>query len=62
MTPLIIPLYKEELKKYRRKLAAVMDEQFKEALICLLAALKAGYSIENAFIEAQKDMEYRFGK
>lgn len=62
LLPCTIPLYKEEKEKYQRKQAAIMDEQFKEALICLLAALKAGYSIENAFIEAQKDMEYRFGK
>jgi len=39
-----------------------MDNQFKEALISMLAAIKAGYSIENAFVETQKDLEYRFGK
>ncbi len=35
---------------------------FKEALQSMVVALKAGYSVENAFLESYKDMDYRFGK
>jgi len=62
LLPFTYFLYKGEKIKYRKKQAAIMDNQFKEALISMLAAIKAGYSIENAFVETQKDLEYRFGK
>lgn len=37
-------------------------EEFKEAMISVKGGLCAGYSIENAFIETRKDMNYLYGE
>lgn len=36
--------------------------QFRDAMQSVLTAMKAGYSVENAFMEAQGDMELLYGK
>lgn len=36
--------------------------QFKDAIFSVLTSLKAGYSIENSFLEARKDMDILYGK
>lgn len=36
--------------------------QFREAILAVSASLNSGYSIENAFCEAGKDMEVLYGK
>ena len=36
--------------------------QFKDCLVCVAGAMRAGYSIENAWNEAAKDMERQYGK
>ncbi|MCR4748921.1 MAG: type II secretion system F family protein [Lachnospiraceae bacterium] len=36
--------------------------QFKEALVSINGSYRAGYSLENAFIEAEKDMSTFYGK
>lgn len=35
--------------------------QFKECILSVAASLKAGYAIENAFMESRKDMELLYG-
>ena len=58
---LFVPFSILYVKKQRRQKAAErkwkLNLQFKEAMIALSSALQAGYSIENAFIEAKKDLE-----
>lgn len=45
------------IKKQRN----VLELQFKECILSVAGLLKAGYSIENAFRESEKDMELLFG-
>lgn len=37
-------------------------EQFKECILSVSANLKAGYAVENAFLESMADMQMMFGK
>lgn len=60
-SPLLFLYYRLEHKKLLKKKAERLEEHFKEALLSVLSALKAGHSIENAFKEAYRDLEYRFG-
>lgn len=60
-SPLLVFYYRYEQRKRAKKRAEELTLHFKEALLSVLAALKAGYSVENAFAEAYKDLEYRFG-
>lgn len=50
---------KKELCIKRKKLLQV---QFKEALVSVRGSLLAGYALENAFLEAKKDMADFYGK
>lgn len=60
---LLFPLYyRFQLQKLCKQKKEAMALYFKEALQSMVAALKAGYSVENAFFESYKDMDYRFGK
>lgn len=36
-------------------------EQFKECILSVEASLRAGYAVENAFLESRKDMQMMFG-
>lgn len=60
-SPLLILYYKWEQQKLLKKKEEELNDHFKEALLSILSALKAGYSVENAFVEAYRDLEYRFG-
>ena len=62
LLPLVIPwfFYKKKMEKMRR--VRVLGIQFRDAIASVLTSLKAGYSIENAFREAGKDMELLYGK
>ena len=48
---------KERLRRKREKINA----QFKEALLSMSAALRAGYSVENSLSESLKEMENMYG-
>lgn len=48
---------KECTEKYR----AELNSQFKDALLSVSAALRAGYSMENALIESAAEMEVMYG-
>lgn len=56
---LYLLLKKKELCKQRKN---ILNIQFKEALTSVHASLQAGYSLENAFFEAYKDMAVFYGK
>lgn len=50
-------------KDYQRKAQIrQIGLQFRDAIYSVLTDLKAGYSVENAFIDARRDMELLYGK
>lgn len=50
------------LMKKRSYQQKVQLEQFKECVLSVLGAIKAGYAVENAFGESLLDMEVMYGK
>lgn len=50
-----------EAQVSRRHQQRQMNLEFREALQGIAAALNAGYSIENAFLEAKKDLQLLYG-
>jgi hypothetical protein len=54
--------YKQKEKEMTYGDVKQLESQFGEAIRGVDTALKAGYSVENAFIQSSKDMERQFGK
>lgn len=52
------------LSKHRRsdKCKEELKVQFKECILSVSAALRAGYAVENAFLESREDMRLLFGE
>lgn len=50
------------IQKKRRNGKQLYLEQFKECVLSVLGAIKAGYAVENAFAESIVDMEIMYGK
>lgn len=61
-SPLLFFYVRKELKAQKKRKLEKLTEHFKEALLGVVAALKAGYSVENAFVEVYRDLRYRFGE
>lgn len=51
-------IQRKKTKRAKEELAA----QFRECILSVVSALQAGYSVENAFLESEKDMELMYGK
>lgn len=62
MTPLIILCVKPYRNYLIEKRKSKLLEEFSECLYSVSSSVKAGYSIENAFLEAKKDMEMFYGQ
>lgn len=62
LSPLIIPWFLRQKKMTDIRDSHGLGIQFRDAMMSVSTAQKAGYSIENAFIEAEKDMELLHGK
>lgn len=62
VSPVIVIWVFMQRKKRRERDIRLVGIQFKDALLSVLTALKAGYSVENAFLEAGGDMELLYGK
>ena len=62
LIPVLCLLYRDACIKAEQKKREQTEDRFKDVLQSVLTALRAGYSIENAFVEAEKDLGYRFGK
>ncbi|MCR5799672.1 MAG: hypothetical protein K6G69_06300 [Lachnospiraceae bacterium] len=60
-TPLILVYLQIKEKELCEKRKYDLQIQFKDALIAVNSSLKAGYSLENAFIESYKDMVMFYG-
>lgn len=52
--------YKRRILCEKRKWE--FNQQFRQGILCLSSALNAGYSIENAFLEASSDLELMYTK
>lgn len=50
--------YDSNVKRCREDL----NHQFKECLLSVTASLKAGYAVENAFVESRSDMKMLYGE
>ncbi len=62
LMPLAIFLIVLQKEKKKRMENHELGVQFKDAMMSVSTAQKAGYSIENSFIEAKKDMRLLYGK
>lgn len=57
-----ILFYREEKKEFRRHEDEPLQQQFKDLLYLVCAGLKAGYSVENAFIQSHGDLSDLYGE
>jgi len=62
LLPLIFPWLLYEKEKDNEKRCKELGVQFKDAMLSVTTAGKAGYSIENAFLEAGNDMAALYGR
>lgn len=58
LIPVLLKRKKAELALRRKK---ELNKQFKEVILSVSSNLKAGYSIENAFVEAYEDIAMMYG-
>lgn len=61
LTVLGVLYYKDLKKESIKKQINMLEIQFKECILCVSGLLKAGYAVENAFRESEKDMEKLYG-
>lgn len=54
--------FRGECKKKAEKCREELGIQFRECILSVVTCIKAGYAVENAFIECRKDMELLYGK
>lgn len=60
--PVILPWFVYQKKRQQERLRRLLGIQFRDAISSVLTNLRAGYSPENAFMEAEHDMELLYGK
>ncbi len=56
LSPGLIYVYKKEKEQLRKKRLGQLREEFKEGILAMQSAIDTGYSVENAFAEAVKDL------
>ena len=62
LTPLLVPFLKRERRILQQNRRRALGIQFKDAIRSVAASQRAGYSVENAFLEARNDMASLYGK
>ncbi len=62
LSPMGFYFYLRRQKAHAHKRRQQFEEEFKDLLLYLAANLRAGYSVENAFLECKKDMEKLHGQ
>ena len=62
LPPGIIFYHRYNKKNLRKKYRETLNSQFKDALLSIAAALRAGYSIENALKESEEEMRGMYGE
>ncbi len=62
LSALLIVYWRTEREKKKKACLKKLNIQFRDGILAVSAALGAGYSVENAFGEALKDLQYLYGK
>ena len=62
LAPLLVPFLKRERRLLLQSRRRTLGIQFKDAIRSVAASQRAGYSVENAFLEAHGDMASLYGK
>ncbi|MCR5654542.1 MAG: type II secretion system F family protein [Lachnospiraceae bacterium] len=62
LLPFMMLFFLQEERKLETRRTELLTMHFKEMLLSMVAALKAGYSVENAFRESYRDISFRFGE
>lgn len=62
LMPVVVPWFLYQKKRQVERNTRLIGIQFRDAIASALTSMKAGYSVENAFMEAGKDMELLYGK
>ncbi len=62
LVPLLIPYYFREKKKAEERYRHLLGLQFRDMLLSVSNSQKAGYSVENAFLESRRDMKQLHGR
>ncbi len=57
-----VAYFKQRKEQKRKKCRAELVSQFKECILSVSASLKAGYAVENAFLESRGDMRLLYGE
>lgn len=55
-------LFRNIQRKKAERARRELSSQFRECILCVSTSLRAGYSVENAFLETEKDMRVMYGK
>lgn len=53
--------FRMEKERKAKAVREMLNSQFKECLLSVCTSLKAGYAVENAFVESRKDMKLLYG-
>ncbi len=62
ISPVTLPWFVYQKRRQNERNRRIIGIQFKDLIASVLTSLKAGYSPENAFVEAEHDMELLYGK
>ncbi len=62
LAPLAVPYVRFRRSQWKRENRSILAVQFRESILAVSTALNAGYSVENAFIEAYHDMKEMYGE
>lgn len=62
LSPMLYFFYMEKRKDLAKKQQQMLNLEFREGIQALSAALSAGFSVENSFREAYRDLEVLYGR
>lgn len=62
LTPIGILFFRGILDRKKKECSEKLTVEFKECILSVSASLKAGYAVENAFLESRGDMRLLFGE
>ena len=61
LSPLLVPFFLREKRLAAARRSHLIGIQFRDAILAVANCQRAGYSVENAFAEARKDMTLLYG-
>ncbi len=60
--PALFLILKQDIEKKKETRLKELSGEFRDGILAVSGALSAGYSVENAFSEALKELEYLYGR